>query len=161
MRKLLLLFFLLAAGAAQAGSPSNTYGWTGSDWVPVIVDSSGNIVISGSGGGGAPLQTIGSPSSQTNSASTITTGGTFQTIAASSTSRRSLEFQNVCNKSGNCTATTDNCYLYIAGSGTPTTAKSIVVAPGQSYLRSSGAIPSDAIQATCDSNGDAYYLAVQ
>ncbi len=96
-----------------------------------------------------------------NTSSTITTGATFQTIAAANGSRKSVEFVNVCNISGNCVSTSDNCYLFFAISGSPTTAKSVVVGPGQEYLRSQGSIPADAIQATCDGTADKYYLAVQ
>lgn len=124
-------------------------------------DLSNNLRVTQSTSPSSPLNTVGTPAAQTNSANTITTGGTFQTISAASSTRKSFEFQNICTKAGNCTATTDNCYLFIAASGTPTTANSIVVGPGQAYLRSTGSIPSNAIQATCDSNGDHYYLAVQ
>lgn len=41
------------------------------------------------------------------------------------------------------------------------TAKSISLMDEQDYLRSSGAIPSDAIQITCATTGDAFYAAVQ
>ena len=94
--------------------------------------------------------------------STITTGGTFQTIAAANAARRSLEFINLCNVATACTTTANVCYLFIAASGTPTkTTNAIPVPAGGSYLRSSGVIPTDAIQATCDGTGDHYRLAVQ
>jgi hypothetical protein len=120
-----------------------------------LTSAMGGTTVSGT------VAATGSPASQTISSSTITTGGTFQTIAVSNSTRLSYEFQNVCSKSGNCTATTNNCYVYVAASGTPTTAKSIIVPPGGAYLRSSGAVPNNAIQATCDGTGDAYYLSVQ
>lgn len=97
----------------------------------------------------------------TDKSGTITTGGTFQTIAAANTSRKSFEFQNVCHIAGNCTTVANNCYLFFAASGSPTTAKSKVIGPGQEYLRSEGAVPSDAIQATCDGNSDKFSAAEQ
>jgi hypothetical protein len=87
----------------------------------------------------------------TNGSGTIATGGTFQTIAAAST-RNSLEFQN--------NNTSDACYVYL-GSGTATIAKSIKVAAGQEYLRAFGAIPNDAVQATCVTTNDTFYLGTQ
>lgn len=93
---------------------------------------------------------------------TITTGGTFQTVSTTGSPgvRRSIEFQNLCSISGNCTATTDACYFYM-GSGSASTANSIYIAAGNEYLRSSGAIPNDAIQVTCTSTGDKFLLNVQ
>lgn len=97
-----------------------------------------------------------------NTSSTITTGGTFQTIQAASASRQSFEFVNICNVTSACTTTANYCYLFFAASGTPNkTTNTISVPPGGSYLRSSGSIPSDALQATCDGTGDHYRLAVQ
>ncbi len=107
------------------------------------------------------VQTNGAPSSQTNASGTITVGSTFQTIAALSATRKSFEFQNICSKSGNCTALTNNCYLFVGASGSPSISNSILVPAGASYLRSSGAIPTDAIKATCDGTSDAYYLSTQ
>lgn len=98
-------------------------------------------------------------------AGTVTVGGTFQTVATTGAPsvRQSIEFVNVCSVSGNCNATTDVCYVYM-GSGTANTANSIIVqpsTPGNSYLRSSGAIPNDAIQVTCTATGDKFLLNVQ
>lgn len=136
------------------GTPATTY--TAGQIKPVTQDTNGygcaNVSVSGGGV---------SASAPTNTSATITTGGTFQTIQASSATRKSLEFMNVCAKSGNCTAITNNCYLYIAASGSPTTANAVVVPAGGYYLRSVGNIPSSAIQATCDGTGDHFYLAVQ
>lgn len=97
----------------------------------------------------------------TNSSTTVTTGGTFQTVAAANAARKSLEIVNACNVVTNCTTTSNYCYVFIAGSGSPSKANAIPLAPGQGYLRSSGTVPSDAIQATCDGTGDKFYLAVQ
>lgn len=155
-----MLLGALCAGAwivpAAATPPANISQTVGvcDPWFP-------QNCLAPTSGGALPVAPAASPSSQTNSASTITTGGTFQTIALADTARKSFDFQNLCSKTGNCTATSNNCYLFIAGSGSPTLATAILVAAGQEYLRSAGAIPSDAIQATCDGNGDKFYLAVQ
>ena len=119
--------------------------------IPCPVDASGSPVTS----------TVPLAASATDSSSTITTGGTFQTIAAASTTRRSLEFTNICNVTGNCTATTNYCYIFIATSGTPTTANSVPIPPGAQYVREMGVIPTNAIQATCAGNSDKYALKVQ
>lgn len=124
-----------------------------------IVSASTNITTTPASG--SVQLNNGNPTSQTISSSTITTGGTFQTVTASSSTRKSFEFANVCGKSGNCTAVTNNCYLYVGAAGTPTTGNSIVVPPNASYLRSTGAIPTDAVQATCDGTGDKFYVSVQ
>jgi len=91
-------------------------------------------------------------SATTNGASTITTGGTFQQLAAAASARLSVEFQNK--------TASDSCYLFFGPSG-ETTAKSVKISAGQDYLRSQGAIPSDRIAATCDTNGDVFYFATQ
>ena len=100
----------------------------------------------------------------TGASSTITVGGTFQTISAANASRHSFEFTNICGNAGACNATTDNCYLFFAsfGDANPNiTTTAFKIPPGGSYLRSSGSIPSDAIQATCDGTGDHFRMAVQ
>lgn len=106
-------------------------------------------------------QPANSVSNTNNVSTTIATGGTFQQIAAANSTRKSLDFVNICNVAGNCTAVTNKCYLFIAATGTPTVANSIPVPAGSEYLRSSGNIPSDAILATCDGNGDKFYLGLQ
>lgn len=118
---------------------------------PCTSDAAGNLITSSS-----PLA-----SSATDGSGTITTGGTFQTVAAASTTRKNLEFTNICNTTGNCTATTNMCYVFIAVSGTPTTANSIPVPPGTQYIRTDGSIPTNAIQATCAGNSDKFALKTQ
>jgi hypothetical protein len=88
----------------------------------------------------------------TNGAGTITTGGTFQSVANANTARLSIEFQN--------TNATDACYIFFGTSGELTT-NSIVVAAGQDYLRSVGTIPSDKVWVTCATTSDTFYFAVQ
>lgn len=111
---------------------------------------------------GSPFPAGGSlASSVTNSSSTITAGGTFQTIAAAKTNRQSIDFVNICNVAGNCSATTDECYLYFGTLGSAATTDSIPVAPGQEYLRSAGTIPSAALNATCTTTSDKFYLQTQ
>lgn len=84
---------------------------------------------------------------------TVTTGGTFQQIAAANASRLSFEYQN--NNAAH------DCYIYFGTTGSATTAKSVKVTAGQYYLRSAGAIPSEAIQTTCSNTSDTFYAAVQ
>lgn len=91
--------------------------------------------------------------STTNSSVTITTGNSFQTVLAASTSRRSLTIQN--NNTN-----TDNCWVFI-GSGTATKATSIILSAGGSYQRYWPNIPSDTIQATCASTSDSLYVDTQ
>lgn len=105
-----------------------------------------------------PVTATAGPSA--NTSTTITTGKTFQTIAIASFTRRFLSFQNVCNKAGNCVSTADLCYLFMADSGTPTLSNSLIVSPGQEYLRSVGGIPQGPILATCDSSGDNFHLEI-
>lgn len=108
-----------------------------------------------------PVTTAPVPAASTNSVVTITTGGTFQLITASSATRKSFEFQNKCLDSGNCVATTDVCYIWWASSGSASLASSLSIYPGGGYLRSGGVIPSDALYATCDGTGDKLYFVVQ
>jgi hypothetical protein len=90
----------------------------------------------------------------------ITVGGTFQSVTLPSGVIYSVDFINICSVSGNCASATDSCQLYF-GSATPTVANSIPVPASFEYLRSSGAIPNDAISVTCTSTGDKYYLNFQ
>lgn len=106
----------------------------------------------GASGDTIQAQPYAAPS--TNLSSTVTVGNTFQQIAASSTARFSFEFQN---DAGNG----DKCWLYWGTTGSATKAKSVIVLDGQVYLRSAGAIPSDAIQVTCTTTADAYYAETQ
>jgi hypothetical protein len=103
----------------------------------------------------------GSAGTSANQSGTVATGGTFQTAAISAASRKSLSFQNICNKAGNCSAVGDLCYLYMEDSGTPTTANSLIVQPGQEYLRSVGQVPQASIQVTCDNSNDKFRLVTQ
>jgi len=92
-----------------------------------------------------------------NSSAVIAAGGTFQTVLASNfntaVQRQALTIQN------NNTST-DNCWIFL-GSGSATVARSILLTPGGSYQRYWPFVPSDAIQATCASNGDTLYVDAQ
>lgn len=105
----------------------------------------------------APVVTVPLSAITVNTgSSTVTVGGTFQQGAAAGI-RKSIDFQN---RSGNA----DACYLYFgttAAANTAGTGKAIKVADGQEYLRSTGSIPADAVQVTCATTADAFYLAVQ
>lgn len=90
----------------------------------------------------------------------VTTGGTFQTITLPTGVRNSLEFMNICNIAGNCTATTDECYIHF-GSDSATVANSIPVDPDREYLRSTGVIQNDTLQVTCTTTADKFYLKLQ
>lgn len=118
--------------------------------IPCLADSSGHQII----------VTVPEADTTTDSSGGIITGGTFQTIAGINGARKSIEFANLCNVAGNCTNVLNKCYLYI-GSGVATVANSLPIDPGGGYIRSSGTIPADAIKATCDGNGDVFYLRVQ
>lgn len=108
-----------------------------------------------------PVVAMAAPALYSNDLSgTITTGNTFQTITPPAGARNSIEFQNICSVSGNCTATTNLCYINF-GSATATLVNSIVLQPGQLYLRSNGAIPNDTIKITCNGTGDKFMLKMQ
>ncbi len=168
MKKLLHVWALaltLVSGAAiaqsgtQARVSDSDQSLTPNTYAPIFQTTTGRLKTNTTITGTIPVAPSGS--SQTNASGTITLGGTFQTISAANTSRLSLEFHNVCPVSGNCTAQQNNCYLYIAAAGTPSTANSIIVPSGADYIRSSGEIPTDSIRATCDGTSDKYYLSVQ
>src|SRR5712672_1569908 len=92
----------------------------------------------------------------TNRSIVITTGGTFQTVLTASTSKLSVTIQN----NNSISTGTEYCYIYV-GSGTATTANSIILAPGGSYQRYFPFIPSDIIQATCTTTSDTLYIDTQ
>lgn len=154
---LTMMFWGVGAMAQAAGSavsprcPANAVAPTYAEgqFAPCSEDLNGNQRVTGT-----ITATPPTPTPTPNSAGTITTGGTFQQLAASSTSRKSLDFQN---KSGNG----DLCWLYFGTTVSATTAKSIKVIDGQEYLRASGQLPSDAVQTTCTTTADAFYFAVQ
>ncbi|EJN14745.1 hypothetical protein PMI42_01719 [Bradyrhizobium sp. YR681] len=101
----------------------------------------------------------------------ITTGNTFQTIQSANNSRRALTIQN--------NNTADNCYVNVdgsvaAGSTTATSVTttgskqsvtaakaSILLLPGGSYTRYYPYTDGGPIVATCASNGDSLYVAIQ
>lgn len=114
------------------------------------------------GVGQTPIPCNMGPTATTDLSTAVTVGGTFQTVQAITLTRNSIEFQNNCNISGGgCVATTDNCYIYFGVLGSATKIKSVVVAAGSYYLRSTGSIPSDAINVTCDGTADPFMLKVQ
>lgn len=138
---------LLTASPALAQST-----WTNGDL---------NVNIEGRAGTPPAVTTTPSATTTTDASATVGTGGTFQQIAAANTSRKSFEFSNICSVSGNCVAATDNCYVFFGANGSATKANSRLISPGGGYLRSSGTIPSDAIQITCDGTADKFQAAVQ
>ena len=97
--------------------------------------------------------------STVNGSGTITAGGTFQQILPSivgnaGVARQAVTIQN--NNTG-----TDACWLHI-GTGTPTLANSILLAaPSGSYQRYWPNVPSDAMQITCTTTSDTFYLDTQ
>jgi hypothetical protein len=82
----------------------------------------------------------------------IATGGAFQQVSAAG-SRHAVHFQN---RSGN----SDACYLYFGATGSATIAKSVAVQDGQPWDQTA-APPSDALQVTCPTTGDAYWESEQ
>lgn len=96
-----------------------------------------------------------------NISGTIATGGVFQQIAPQQTSRRTFEFQNICLHSGNCSSTTDNCYVFFGPTASATVGNSILISPNTAYFRNVSPVPQEAIQITCDGSGDKFYGALQ
>lgn len=121
----------------------------------------GIIAALSCGGAMAQVTILSQAQPSTTLSGTVAVGGTFQTAAGENRGRKSIDFVNICNVTGKCTATTNFCYLYMASSGTPSTNNSIPVAPGVEYLRATGIIPADSIRITCDGNADKFYLEVQ
>jgi hypothetical protein len=89
----------------------------------------------------------------THAVITITTGTVFQQVLPPSSKLEGLTIENN-NTNG------DNCWLFI-GSGNATTAGSSLLARGASYIRFWPFVPSDAIQATCESLGDTLSVEMQ
>lgn len=142
----------LIGGVYNSSLPSLTTG----QQAAIQLDSSGRQLV--------VTTPAANANTTTNSSSTVTTGGTFQQISASNTSRKSLEFQNICNASGQpcgATHTADNCYLFFGATGSATKNTSITLAPGASYGRYVGSVPSDALQFTCDTTADPFVANVQ
>ncbi len=106
------------------------------------------------------VQGVAQNVSTVNASVTITAGGTFQTVLPSilgtSTRRQALTIQN----NNSISTGTEYCYLHI-GTGTPTTANSIILGPGGSYQRYFPYVPSDAFQATCTTETDTLYIDYQ
>jgi hypothetical protein len=87
------------------------------------------------------------PPAPTNVVVTINTANKFQQVLASSgTERRMLRISN--NNTND-----DNCWVFL-GSGRASKEGSYPIPPGMSYVRYLPFVPSDAIQATCESSSD-------
>jgi hypothetical protein len=105
----------------------------------------------------AHAQSFSSDLPTTNGSVTITTGNTFQTVLAATTFTVDQQRKSVTIQNNN---TSDSCWVFI-GAGTATKAISILLTSGGSYQRYFPYVPSDAIQATCASNGDTLYIDTQ
>jgi len=98
---------------------------------------------------GASAQTV---AQTTRVPTTITTGGTFQTVLTAVTQnnqRRSLQIEN--------NNATDSCWLdYGIGvtAGNASKANAILLLPGGSFTRYEPYIPADEIEATCANTSD-------
>jgi hypothetical protein len=175
MKKLFIGIFLSALAFSASAqtvtgrvySTCGTAAYSGAvgQYGAITLDATGNLCSSSGGGGGSTTANqgtantaanawpaIGAASATTNISGAITLGGTFQTISASSTTRKSFEFQN---------NSADPCYLYFGVLGAATLNNSLKVIAGGSYLRSSGALPSDAVNLTCTTTADVFFAAVQ
>ena len=87
------------------------------------------------------------PSAPTNTIVTIDSANKFQQMLASSgTQRRMLRI-------GNNNTNDDICWVFV-GSGRASKEGSYPIPAGREYLRYSPFVPSDAIQATCESSSD-------
>lgn len=104
-------------------------------------------------GSGTLVQGIVINRATVNSSASITTGNAFQPVLTSNygtaTQRQSLTIQN--------NNTTDNCWVYV-GPGSPTKGNSMLLLPGGAYARYWPFVPSDAVQATCQTAGDTIYV---
>ena len=103
--------------------------------------------------GAAWGQAVSVPALTTGRSVAITVGATFQTVVAAG-NYRSLTIQN--NNTN-----TDNCWVYVANAGSPTTANSILLTPGAAYTRYFPYIPNGAIKATCTTTADTLYADTQ
>lgn len=163
MKKTILLLLLISPAAHAVTdcviSPAPATVATGSVQT-LKCDPENNLYITG-GRSSTPTPTTGAASSEVDRSGTVAAGGTFQTAAASASGRLSIHFQNICNVTGKCTAQTNFCYVNVNDAVSATTSNSLAIAPGQAYLRSDGAIPSNAIRVTCDGTGDKFYLTTQ
>ncbi|HEY2535025.1 MAG TPA: hypothetical protein VGJ20_45175 [Xanthobacteraceae bacterium] len=89
----------------------------------------------------------------THTVITIATGHRFQQVWPSSSKLEGLIIENN-NTNG------DDCWIFI-GSGNATTAGSTLLPKGESYRRYWPFVPSEAIQATCESSGDTLSIETQ
>jgi hypothetical protein len=87
------------------------------------------------------------PPAPTHKSVTIVIGNKFQEVLnASTTALRMLRI-------GNINTNDDSCWVFV-GSSRASKEASYAVPPGKEYLRYSPFVPSDAIQATCESSSD-------
>lgn len=104
---------------------------------------------------------------QENRSISVTTGNTYQAIAAVNQSRRMIQIQNNNTNTDNCFINDDG--LVAAGNTTATSVTtangaitaakaSILLQPGQAYTRYYPYVPSGPIVGTCASNGDSLYV---
>jgi len=103
----------------------------------VPVDANGDVI--GGGGGGSVRE-------YTDASSTITTGGTAQTILAANSARTGISFQNISD--------TD---MYLNTTGTATAgAGSYLIKAGGTYVTDYGAKDSQAVSLLCATTGKAF-----
>jgi len=110
--------------------------------VGVSIDVDGNeAIITGNESGGG-----GSVREYTDASSTITTGGTAQTILVANSARTGISFQNISD--------TD---MYLNTTGTATAgAGSYLIKAGGAYVTDYGAKDSQAISLLCATTGKAF-----
>jgi|GEM_PF-5166847 hypothetical protein len=117
-------------------------------WRKATVTSGGALAVAGS------VNTVTSAAATTNLAGSISAGGSFQQIAASNTSRKSLTVKNPLTA-------TEPLYVFLGSTVSATAATSIDLGPGDSYARTSGVVPSDAVQVMAATTSHPFYADAQ
>ena len=138
-----------AVGSAVANPPIINGFQDGGGLVAAVTPSAGlpvNVVAGSLTGTLSPSTTT-----TTNGSGTIATGGTFQSILASSGTRKGCLIQNP-------TTATEPLYVFFGANGSATTANSISLAPGASVncTVSGLLVATDNVSATATTNGHAY-----
>lgn len=113
-------------------------------------DTTGTLCAPG-GGSGSPVTVTPVALTTTNGSGTIATGGTFQSILASSATRKGCLIENP-------TTATEPLYVFFGANGSATTSNSISLSPGGTVSCAVGGIgvATDNVSATATTTAHSY-----
>lgn len=141
-------------GYAVAVSACGTPGFTpvvGSPY-PVTQDTTGKACVNATVAASVAVN----PVTSTNASTTVTAGGTFQSVIASNSARNGCLVQNP-------VAATETLFVFFGANASATTAKSVSLSPGSAVSCAVGgiAVATDNVSVTATTTGHAFVVSYQ